>query len=121
MSRTVAAPSGSRHTVKGTNSVVVIGVRLGTMRAKQRPRRRLHARGAPFAKIFSKIGVVPRARTLHHPPDRGPIRRRLALPRDLPPEPQLLQALAAQERVVAAVEVDACPLGPRPERPGRRL
>src|SRR5215212_2941650 len=30
------------------------------------------------------VGVVPRTRTLHHPPIRGPMRRRLAFLGDLP-------------------------------------
>src|SRR5829696_6243883 len=46
--------------------------------------------------------LVPRARPLDHPPIRGPKRRRLALPRDLPPQPQLRQTLAGETRVVAA-------------------
>ncbi len=58
---------------------------------------------------------------LDHPPIRGPKRRRLTLPRDLPPQPQLLQTLAGETRVVAAVEVDARPLGQRPRRLGHRL
>src|SRR5829696_5571695 len=64
--------------------------------------------------------LVPRARPLDHPPIRGPKRRRLTLPRDLPPQPQLRQTLAGEMRVVAAVEVDARPLGQRPQRLGRR-
>src|SRR5215207_3128453 len=51
------------------------------------------------------VGVVPRARPLHHPPPRGPERRRLALPRDLPPQAQVPKPLAGGTRVVAAVEV----------------
>src|SRR5215217_9502626 len=66
------------------------------------------------------VGVVPRACPLDHPPIRGPKRRRLTLPRDLPPQPQLRQTLAGEMRVVAAVEVDARPLGQRPQRLGRR-
>jgi hypothetical protein len=53
------------------------------------------------------VGVVPRARPLNNPPIRGPIRRGLALPRDLPPEPKLQKTLAGEKRVVAAIEVDA--------------
>src|SRR5215218_2508811 len=62
------------------------------------------------------VGVVPRARPLHHPSIRGPIRRGLTLPRDLPSQLQLLQALAGELRVVSAIEVDARPLGKRPKR-----
>ena len=53
---------------------------------------------------------------LHNPPIRGPIRRRLALPRDFLPKPHLLKTLAAQARIVAAIEVDARTLGQRPQR-----
>src|SRR5215203_3462374 len=60
------------------------------------------------------VGVVPRARPLHHPPLRRPKRRGLALPRDLPPQPQLPQTLAGEMRVVATVELDVRPLGQRP-------
>src|SRR5215218_7671180 len=58
---------------------------------------------------------------LYNPPIRGPIRRRLALLRDLPPKPQLPKALAGQARVVTAVEVDARLIGQSSQRLGSRL
>src|SRR5215212_3234537 len=41
----------------------------------------LHPRRTPHQLL---VGVVPRTRTLHHPPIRGPMRRRLAFLGDLP-------------------------------------
>src|SRR5215212_3310457 len=64
---------------------------------------------------------MPRTRPLHHPPPTRPERRRLAFPRDFPPQPQFLQPLARELRVVAAVEVDARLLGQRTQHLGRRL